>query len=206
MMNPIPLLVATQNKGKLAEYRDLLADLPVQILGTADVGLAEFDVDESGTTFEDNARLKAIGYANASGLLAIADDSGLAVDALDGRPGVYSARYGGAGLDDAGRRRLLLDEMRDIEDSRRGARFVCVIAVSEPNGGRFISAPGYCVGRVLRDERGTGGFGYDRLFLPDGESETFAELSAERKHAISHRGQAALSLKPLLAALLQEIR
>jgi len=206
VLDRIPLLVATQNKGKLAEYRDLLADLPVQILGTNDVGLTAFDVDESGTTFDENARIKAIAYANASGLLAIADDSGLAVDALDGRPGVYSARYGGAGLDDAGRRRLLLDELRDVEDSRRGARFVCVIAVAEPHDGRFISAPGYCAGRILREERGTGGFGYDRLFLPNGEQHTFAELSPERKHAISHRGRAALALKPMLAALLQEMR
>ncbi len=206
MPDRIPLLVATQNQGKLAEYRELLADLPVQILGAHDIGLSTFEVDESGTTFAENARLKAIAYADASGLLALADDSGLAVDALDGRPGVYSARYGGAGLDDAGRRRLLLDALRDVEDSRRGARFVCVIAVAEPHDGRFLSATGYCIGRILREERGTGGFGYDRLFLPDGEQQTFAELSPERKHAISHRGRAAQALKPMLATLLQEIR
>lgn len=205
MTDLIPLLIATQNKGKLAEYQELLDGLPVRLLGTHEAGLADFDVEENGETFADNARIKALAYAQASGMLALADDSGLAVDALNGQPGVYSARYGGPGLDDAGRRAVLLREMASVPDAGRGARFVCVIGVAQPNDARFISAAGACEGQILREERGEGGFGYDRLFLPRGYTQTYAEMPAHIKHAISHRGRAAEALKPLLAALLHTL-
>jgi XTP/dITP diphosphohydrolase len=197
----INLLVATQNKGKLREYQRLLTDYT--LLSPADAGLADFDVEESGATFAENAILKARAYSQASGLITLADDSGLAVDALDGRPGVYSARYGGPGLGDAQRRAALLAEMEGIPIERRTARFVCVIAVVHPDYEAVIQAEGHVEGRILIAERGFEGFGYDPLFQPDGHQHTFGELSAEIKDSLSHRGRAVDALRPLLADLLR---
>lgn len=160
------LLVATQNRGKLREYQRLLTDYT--LLTTADAGLGDYDVEETGATFAENAILKARAYLQASGLITLADDSGLAVDALDGRPGVYSARYGGPGLDDAGRRAKLLADLRDVPDDRRTARFMCVVAVARPGVDEVLQVEGRVEGRILHAERGTGGFGYDALFQPDG--------------------------------------
>lgn len=198
------LLIATGNAGKLQEYRELLADMDrdITVVSPDDVGLTGFDVEETGTTFEENARLKAEAYARASQRVALADDSGLVVDALDGRPGVYSARYGGPGLNDAGRRQHLLHEMQEIADAERSARFVCVIAVHDPRRQLTETVRGTCEGMIVREERDAGyGFGYDPLFQPDGYTYTFAELSPEVKHQISHRGQATQHLPALLREL-----
>lgn len=193
------LLIGTQNQGKVREYQKLLADAPVEIVGLDDVGLEKLDVEETGTTFEENALIKARAYAAASGLPALADDSGLVVDALNGRPGVHSARYGGPGLDDAGRRHALLDEMQSISDAERTARFVCVIAVVEPDSTSAQTVAGTVEGRIIREERDAGrGFGYDPVFMPDGYTQTFGELDSAIKNRISHRGEAAKKLIPIL--------
>lgn len=195
------LLIATQNAGKLREYRRLLADTPYEVVGLADVGLGAMDVEETGTTFAENALLKARAYAVASGTLTLADDSGLAVDALQGRPGVYSARYGTPGLDDAGRRRYLLNEMQHVPTDERRARFVCVIALVDPNSDNVQTFEGRCEGHILQTERDAGkGFGYDALFQPEGYDKTFAELPTEEKNRMSHRGRAGEKLLRWLRA------
>ena len=193
------LLVATHNKGKLAEYRHLLAAWPFELVSLDDVGI-EHDVEETGTTFEANAALKAEQYGAMTGLLTLADDSGLSVDALYGRPGVYSARYGTPDLDDAGRRHLLLKELEGLED--RTAHFVCVIALHDPRNPEkkvthFVA--GQCDGVITTEDHDAGqGFGYDAIFLPDGQSQTFGELPPEIKHTLSHRGRAAANLPEIM--------
>lgn len=196
------LLIATQNKGKVKEYQRLLADVDATIIGLADVNLGDLDVEETGTTFEENALLKARAYAEASGKIALADDSGLVVDALDGRPGVYSARYGKPGLDDAGRRKYLLEEMQTIPVKERSARFRCVIAVHDPATEKSYTVDGACEGTILTEERNAGkGFGYDAVFQPSGYNKSFAELEPEEKNNISHRGVATKNLPDILAKL-----
>jgi XTP/dITP diphosphohydrolase len=193
------LLIATQNQGKLREYRQILANENITVIGLADIGLDELDVEETGTTFAENALLKAKAYAEASGKLALADDSGLVVDALNGEPGVYSARYGDSSFDDAGRRKYLLENMRDVPANGRSARFKCVIALYEPISEGSNTVEGACEGQILLEERDAGkGFGYDALFLPEGFTKSFAELDAEEKNRISHRGQAAKKLPEIL--------
>ncbi|MGI8609914.1 MAG: RdgB/HAM1 family non-canonical purine NTP pyrophosphatase [Candidatus Dormibacteria bacterium] len=180
------MLLATNNTGKLAEYRRLLEPTPVEVVSPQEIGL-DLDVDEDGLTFLANAQKKARGFAGASGLPALADDSGLVVRALDGRPGVQSARYGGQGLDDAGRNRLLLQEM----DGRanRQAEYVCVISLARPEGPAARVFMGRCEGRIGRHPVGDGGFGYDPVFvLADGR--TMAEIADGEKDQLSHRGQA----------------
>lgn len=195
------LLVATHNIGKLREYQELLP--AYTLIGLGDIGLGSFDVDETGSTFLDNAALKATQYARASGRITLSDDSGLCVDALDGAPGVYSARYGGAGLDDAGRRAYLLAQMQDVLHAQRTAQFVCVIALHDVRNGQTYAVEGICDGHILTQESlGTGGFGYDRLFVPDGCTQSFAELTADQKHALSHRGRAVTKLTSVLASVL----
>lgn len=196
------LLVASQNKGKIKEYARLLADTPYTIIGLQDVGLGDMDVEETGVTFLANATLKAEGYGKASGKLTLADDSGLVVDALDGRPGVYSARYGKPEFDDAGRRAYLLDEMKHIPDDQRSARFMCVIAIYNPETKTALHTQGACEGQILREERDTGhGFGYDAIFQPEGYDKTFAELEPDIKNSISHRGVAVQGVPELLEEL-----
>lgn len=196
------LLIATQNKGKVKEYQRLLADVDATVIGLVDVGLGDLDVEETGTTFEENALLKAKAYAEASGKIALADDSGLVVDALDGRPGVYSARYGKPEFDDAGRRAYLLEEMTDVPLDNRSARFRCVIAIYNPETETGYTVDGACEGLILTEERDTGkGFGYDALFQPGGYDKTFAELAPEEKNRISHRGVAAKKLPEILEKL-----
>ncbi|QPC82971.1 RdgB/HAM1 family non-canonical purine NTP pyrophosphatase [Phototrophicus methaneseepsis] len=193
------LLVATQNKGKVAEYQRLLADLDWEIVGLGDIGLGSLDVEETGTTFEENAFIKARAYAEASKLITLSDDSGIVVDALNGAPGIYSARYGGPGLDDGGRRRLLLSELEGLPQAERTARFVCVIAVVDPrDGGAEYSAFGKVEGHIMPEERGDNGFGYDPLFMPLGYGRTFGEMPAEEKDPLSHRGVAAAQLPDIL--------
>lgn len=195
------LLVATTNPGKLAEYRELLGDLPVELRYLHDVHITD-EVAETGTTFEENAHLKAQGYAQLSGLATLADDSGLEVDALGGEPGVYSARYGDR-PDDAARTALVLEKLRDVPDARRTARFVCVIAVALPGGGS-LEARGTVEGTITHAPRGTNGFGYDPVFaLADGA--TMAELPPHHKNLISHRAEAARRIRPLLAGWLAQM-
>ncbi len=195
------ILVATHNTGKLREYAELLADVapggkPVEWVSLADLGI-EADVEETGATFEENARLKAVAYARQSGLLTLADDSGLEVDALDGEPGVRSARYGGPGLDDAGRYRLLLENLEGVPDAGRGARFRCVVAVGTPEGD-VHTAEGICEGRIAHQPRGEHGFGYDPVFYVESRGATMAELGPAVKNRISHRARALEAIRPTL--------
>ncbi len=195
------LLIGTNNAGKLHEYNTILKGLPLNILSLRDIGL-DLDVEETGTTFSENAAIKARAFARASGLLSLADDSGLCVDALNGGPGLHSARYGGPGLDDAGRRRKLLSEMDEVEDENRAAHFACVIALVNPADDKIVTVEGAVNGHILRAESdGPHGFGYDPLFRPEGYDVTFADLPPEVKDRVSHRGVAALKLIPVLKQL-----
>ena len=179
------LVLASQNQKKLKEMKEILSQLGVEVCLQSEVGV-NVDVEETGTTFEENSLLKAKAVMEASGLPAIADDSGLCVDALGGAPGVYSARYGGEGLDDVGRYRLLLENMRGMA---RGAKFVSVITCCFPNGD-VITARGECPGTIAFAPQGEGGFGYDPIFFLPQLKKTFAQITPEEKNAISHRGKA----------------
>lgn len=191
------LVMATRNRKKLRELREILTDLGIEVVSQQEIGF-DLEVEETGTTFEENARLKARAVMEASGLPAVADDSGIAVDALGGRPGVYSARYGGVETD-AGRNALLLREMEDRTD--RGAAFVAAVCCVFPDG-REITVRGECRGQLLREERGTGGFGYDPLFYLPEFGMTMAEMTPEAKNGISHRGRALRLLKAELEQIL----
>ena len=191
------ILIASTNAGKVAEYRAILSSTGIQLLGLRDVGI-DFEVEEVGGTFEENARLKARGYADVSGLLTLADDSGLCVDALGGAPGLYSARYG---PDPVSRIERLLAEMAEVRDEDRTARFVCVIALARPDG-ETHTFEGVCEGRVARRPKGTQGFGYDPIFYLPGYDQTLAELPLSLKNEISHRARAARRLKAWLAGRL----
>jgi XTP/dITP diphosphohydrolase len=186
------VVVATQNPGKLREIRAILADARVALLPLADFPGVE--LPEEGDDYTTNAIAKARAVAAATGRPALADDSGIEVDALGGRPGVRSARYGGPGLRDAARTALLLRELDARGDSARKARFVCVAALARPDG-VVETARGECAGTILREPRGIGGFGYDPIFVPDGEHAAMAELPDARKHALSHRGAAFSALR-----------
>ena len=179
-------ILATHNPGKLREMSDILSHLGVEVMSPAEVGIT-VEVEETGTTFAENAMLKAKAICDASGLPAIADDSGLCVDALNGGPGVYSARYGGEGLDDKGRYTLLLNSMRG--QTTRAAHFACAIACAFPDG-KTLTAEGRCDGAIAFAPMGEGGFGYDPVFLVPERGKTFGQLTAEEKSAISHRGKA----------------
>ena len=194
------LVLASKNPHKLTEMRDILSQLGVEVVLESDVG-ADVDVEETGTTFEENAFLKAHAVMEASGLPAIADDSGLCVDALGGAPGVYSARYGGPELDDAGRYRLLLENLRGQLD-RRG-KFVSAICCCFPNGDR-VEARGECPGTIAYAPRGEGGFGYDPVFFLPGLKKTFAQLTPEEKNAVSHRGAALRAFREKLEVYLKK--
>lgn len=196
------ILVATHNEGKVAEYADMLTDLAVDWLTLDDVGVVE-DVAETGDTFRANAVLKAKAYAAKTGLLTLADDSGLVVDALDGAPGVKTARYGGEGLSHAQRYRLLLENMRAVPWEQRTARFRCVIVLAAPDGAILDEADGTCEGMIALTPAGSGGFGYDPVFYVPEREKTMAQLPAAEKHQISHRGRALADLAPRLRTLLQ---
>jgi XTP/dITP diphosphohydrolase len=195
------LVLATANRHKLIELTRILAADHVDV----DLaGLTEFrgapDVAETGATFAENALLKARALAAFTGLPSVADDSGLCCDALNGMPGVLSARWSGHHGADAENLRLLLAQLSEIPDERRGARFRCVAALVLPSG-RETRSDGTLAGRLIREPRGAGGFGYDPIFVPDGEVRTTAEMSAAEKDAISHRGRAFRGLAPAIAAL-----
>ena len=194
------LVLASQNKKKIVEINEILNGLGVEVMSQADAGV-HVEVEETGTTFEENSLLKAKAVMEASGLPAIADDSGLCVDCLQGAPGVYSARYGGEGLDDVGRYRLLLENMRG--QTPRTAKFVSVITCCFPNGD-VITARGECPGTIAFAPMGEGGFGYDPVFFIPERKKTFAQLSAEEKNAISHRGKALKAFQEQLEAYLNK--
>ena len=179
-------VLATHNPGKLKEMGAILARFGVEVVSPKDLGLT-VDVEETGTTVAENAMLKAKAICAAAQLPAIADDSGLCVDALNGGPGVYSARYGGEGLDDRGRYMLLLNNMRG--QTTRAAHFACAIACAFPNGDT-LTAEGRCDGTIAFAPMGEGGFGYDPVFFVPEKAKTFGQLTAEEKSAISHRGRA----------------
>jgi XTP/dITP diphosphohydrolase len=186
------LVVATGNPGKLTEMQAYLTGLPLELV----LKPSDLEIDETGTTFMENAILKASQVAIATGEWAIADDSGLMVDALGGAPGLYSARYGKTDADRIGR---LLEALGDRPD--RGAQFVCAVAIARPDGAVALQAEGICRGQILTEPRGSGGFGYDPIFYVPPEHMTFAEMPAATKHAISHRGRAFETLLPQLQSL-----
>ncbi len=179
-------ILASNNEKKLKELREILGDMGITVRSQREAG-CNFEVDETGETFAENARLKAEAVTRATGKAAIADDSGLCVEALDGRPGVHSARYGPPGATDAEKYTLLLKELRGKENRR--ARFVSSICCTFPNGD-VLTAEGVCEGEILPAPRGSGGFGYDPVFLVSGLGRSMAELTPEEKNAVSHRGNA----------------
>ena len=190
------LILASNNANKLKEFRSLVADLDIELLSQKEAG-CDFEVEETGTTFEENAYLKASAVTEATGIAAVADDSGLCVDALGGEPGIYSARYGlGHAASDEERYRYLLQKMEGVED--RSARFVCCICCTFPDGS-VIRSRGECEGEILLAPKGQNGFGYDPVFHPLGLDKSMAELNPEEKNAISHRGKA-------LRAFIEELR
>jgi XTP/dITP diphosphohydrolase len=194
------LVVASGNAGKIREIAALLADAPIVVESLADHPPVRFP--DEGTDYAANAVAKARAVVEQLGLAAVADDSGLEVDALDGRPGPLSARYGGPGLDDAGRVARLLRALSGVPAGSRRARFVCLAACAAP-GGRVEVAEGVCPGRIGLAPRGSGGFGYDPVFLPDGHERTMAELPGSEKDAISHRGRALRRLLPRILEMLE---
>jgi XTP/dITP diphosphohydrolase len=195
------LLIATRNPGKLREYEQLLAGLPLSLTYLDKEGITH-EVEETGESFSENAIRKAQEYARISGLLTLADDSGLEVDALGGEPGVHSARYAGPGADDADRCRLLLERMQGVPWEGRGARFRCVIAIAEP-GGKTYSAEGTCEGAIALAPQGDYGFGYDPVFHLPEHDRTMAQLSPEMKNRISHRARAAQEARSTLERILR---
>jgi len=189
------LLVATHNRGKVAEYADMLADFELEWLTLSDVGVT-MDVEETGDSFLANGRLKAIAYARETGLLTLAEDSGLEVDALGGDPGIYTARYGGEGLSHEERYRYLLGNMEGQAD--RAARFRCVIVLCDENGREIGHSNGVCEGAIAHEPMGDGGFGYDPVFYLPEHGQTMAQVPASTKHQISHRGQALQAILPIM--------
>jgi len=201
------LLVATRNQGKVRELQRLFASLE----GIELIGMSAFehvpDVIEDADTFEGNAAKKALEVARATGLPTLADDSGLVVDALGGAPGIYSARYAGSHGDDEANNDKLIGALEDVEDAKRTGRFVCALAFADPDGPlgeRVHVLHGAIEGHLLRERRGEGGFGYDPLFLPIGETRTTAEMPAEEKNAISHRAEASRKMHDFLGRYLPE--
>jgi XTP/dITP diphosphohydrolase len=183
------LLLATRNPGKIHEFAEALSSTGVEVLGLDSLGDVE-DVEETGDTFTANAKLKAEGYSRLTDVLVLADDSGLEVDALGGEPGVHSARYGGDGLDDVGRYRLVLEHMQDVSDpAQRTARFKCVLAVAQA-GITLATFEGSIEGQLLMAPRGEQGFGYDPIFFHVASGCTTAEMATAQKRLISHRGEA----------------
>ena len=190
------LLIATHNRGKLREYTQLLAGLPFELLTLDDVGILE-DVEETGVTLPENARLKAEYYARKSGRLTLADDSGLEVDALRGEPGVHSKRYAGDDKSDAERNQFLLAKLQGVPREKRGARFRCAIEIADPEGYTW-SSDGVCEGEIAFEPRGEFGFGYDPLFILREGGARMAELSTAEKNRVSHRACAAIGAREIL--------
>jgi XTP/dITP diphosphohydrolase len=194
------LLIATNNQGKILEIRDLLCDLGLTLLTPQDLGI-HLDVPEDGLTYAENAALKALAFFQASGLPSLADDSGLEVEALGAKPGLHSNRFGPQPATDATRRRFLLDQLRG-KPRPWTARFHATVAIAAPNT-EIQSASGECEGEIIPEERGTGGFGYDPIFLFPALGLTMAELGLEEKNRLSHRARAVLNCIPILEAIFE---
>ncbi len=200
------LLIGTGNPGKLGEFEELLHGLPLRLLSLKDVGLGDMDVEENAGTLEGNATLKVEAYSKVSGLVTLADDTGLYVDALDGEPGIYPARYGGPGLTAQDRRRKLVAALEGIPAEKRTARFVCVIALANPNSGETTFVRGVCEGQIaLAEDEGGSGFGYDPVFIPAGYDKTFSRIPPDEKNRISHRGLAIAMITPILRQIAVEL-
>ena len=197
------LLIATRNKGKIAEIAERLRGTGIEAVGLDDIG-CEPDVEESGSTFAENAAIKAREYARATGHTTLADDSGLEVAAMGGRPGVLSARYGGA-TEYPEKMQMLLDELAATGSADRTARFVCVMAAADRSGELLLTAEGECRGQLADAPRGNGGFGYDPIFIPEGFDQTFGELAPGTKAGISHRAKALEIIIAKLPGLLQDL-
>lgn len=197
------LLIATNNKGKVLEIQDLLGDLGLELLTPADLGI-RLEVHEDGSTYIENASKKAKAFCEASGLPALADDSGLEVDALDGKPGVHSNRFGPQPGTDASRRRFLLGQLQD-KPRPWTARFHATVAIAAP-GSDIKIAVGECEGEIIPEERGSGGFGYDPIFLFPTLGQTMAELEMKEKNRLSHRARAVLNSIPYLKEIIKNIR
>ncbi len=195
------LVVGTRNPKKRIELLEILADLGIELRDLTCYPQAP-EVEEDGATFEDNARKKAVVLAKALGEWVLGEDSGLVVPALNGRPGVYSARYAGKQGDDEANNERLLAELAPLGEEARAAYYVCTAALADPTGEVKALVEGRCHGVITRDRRGTGGFGYDPLFLIPEYHRTFGELSSRVKHALSHRGKALAQLRPVLRRLL----
>lgn len=191
------MVIATKNKGKVKEFEALFERYGIKITSLLDINEPIPDIEETGTTFKENARLKAEGIAKVLNVPVVADDSGLAVDALEGRPGVYSARYAGEPTDDVKNYEKLLDELRDVPNEKRTARFICVLALAIP-GKETIFTEGTCEGTIAHEPKGTNGFGYDPVFIPEGYDCTMAQLEQSEKNRISHRYHALLQLEEWL--------
>lgn len=195
-------IIATNNNKKLKELERILKPLGIDAVSAKDAGIVLDDVDETGTTFSENAYLKANSAFVKTGMPAVADDSGLCVDALDGRPGVFSARYGGENATDSEKNDRILSEMKDVPDDKRNAHFACAICCILPDGSK-IEVEGICNGSIGYEPIGDGGFGYDPIFMCGEKS--YAQLSPEEKDAISHRGQALIKLQNELKKALNNI-
>ena len=196
------LLLATNNPGKVAEYRQLLADCGWELAAPSELGLS-LPSEETGDTYEENAKMKALKAAQVGGLHSLADDSGLEVDALAGEPGPRAARFGGEGATYQEKMSLLLEHLKGVSPAERGCCFVCVIAIADPQGGVRLCR-GECMGLVAEAPQGEGGFGYDPIFYLRERGLTMAQLPAEEKNAISHRGRAAQIARQILKELLYE--
>lgn len=193
------IILATQNKGKIRELQELLRDADIEVLSLKDIEDWE-DVEENGITFAENAALKAKAAVKKTGLIALADDSGLEVDALDGRPGVYSARFAGEPKDDERNNDKLLQQLKEVADSQRQARFRCALVIATPDGKEFLTE-GTVEGQILTERRGKDGFGYDPLFFVPEYQRTMAELTLSEKNRLSHRAQAFRKAIPILQTL-----
>ena len=199
MLGMSDLLLASQNPGKLNEMRLLVDGLPFRVVGPREIGIHD-SPDEPGATFLENARIKALHYARRSGLLTVADDSGLSVAALDGAPGLFSSRFGGEGASDADRNRLLLEKLRDVPWERRGARFTSAVVVASGEAVPF-EAQEHVEGKIAPEPRGASGFGYDPLFFFEPFGRTFGEVPQAEKDRVSHRGKAFARLREFLGSL-----
>lgn len=196
------LLLATRNEGKKMELQEMLNDISISVINLHDIPSLP-EVVEDGNTFQENAEKKARETAKATGYWCLADDSGLVVDALNGQPGIYSARFAGAEASDEDNNQKLLDLMKDIDEPERTARFMCCMALSTPEGETLV-VEDYCEGIILRQPVGEQGFGYDPLFMPRGYNQSMAQLSRQEKNLISHRGKALNRMKPILISRIGE--
>lgn len=194
------VVAATQNRHKIEEIEAITKEFDINIVSRQEAGVPDIEIVEDGTTFEENSYKKAFEIMKLTGMPSVADDSGLAVDALDGAPGVYSARFAGTDGDDEANKKKLLEVMKDIPMEKRTARFVSVITLVFPDG-KTIVCRGECEGHIMFEESGSNGFGYDPLFRPEGYEVSFGQLPAEEKNRISHRAKALILLREKLKEL-----